>query len=378
MQINSEFLDNPALALSTVPLDSIIPYKLRARKQMEDHSEEPEKKIRKIMKKSFSFFQTQKPKKWYSVYRTEGGTIAIALESSVRKIEKLIYIFHNTKKNCVLIGKTGMTFGKRCGSYQKEINDEKNEKIIEKSGRQIFLEDIRKNPGHFQIGILYKLTEEEDLDDFESRFIQSKQKLHTLYNDNKGGGGGRVHGEESEMVYTVPNPATALITPTKYYPYKKDEEGHIRPQFTPGIKEFSKLEQNPSFYVIKSLGSPEKRYVGISINPVRRAREHGYHAEASDPENEKYDPHHNTGLLHPALAEYPENFFFGLLPVKRIEETTPTRLKQTIQLTGISAVESFLIEQKEALSTQNGFNSNKGGGGPISRKVTRSAKKIDF
>ena len=224
------------------------------------------------------------------------------------------------------------------------------------------------------------MNSEEDLDLFEILFIKHKSSICKLYNDNRGGGGGWSHSDEAPTTYAIPNSETAPFTPEKYYLFQKDDEGRIRPQFTPGFKRKLKelregLEDTQEMaYVIKKMDT-EERYIGISVDPYRRSNEHGCLAEYHDSEHEKYDPARKGGLIHPALAEDPERFGVGLLPVQSKENIEPNEQQNYILLDGIAKVEKFAIKAKHSHFSENGYNGNRGGGGPISRRATSLAKK---
>lgn len=349
----------------------------------------PQDKVKQV-----DFFSNKEPEIWYPLNRNTEGQIEVTLPN-LNKDKKLIYAFRNRKKACLLIGKTGGSLNKRISGYIANFNKNGSENKVKKEGRKTFLSDVKKNPEDFDVGILHVLTPDEDLEDFETLFIQHKGLSYALYNDNDGGGGGCVHSEEEATTYAMPKPGTLPFTPVKYYRFQKNAEGNIRPQFSPGFKEkVSELregmEKTQAFlYAIKDLSMEqenkqsdqgEKRYIGVTgrEDPSRRAREHCYGAEYYDPSHTKYDPSSSTGYLHPAIAAAPEKYGFGLLPLQSIETIPNDQRKNYILLNRIAEVESYTIALKKSHVSQNGFNGNYGGGGPIAKrtiKVTESSRK---
>lgn len=349
------------------------------KKRLIDQSEQKEAFPAVDITDQAHFFTFLEPQQWHPVERTSAGLIKFSLPKELRTIKRLIYIFRNKAKECYLIGKTGGSLNQRMSSYASVFNAPHSDEMAKKEGRKSFLRDMKAHPEHFEIGILYELKPEEDLDELEILFIDYKGMLLDLYNDHRGGGGGLAHDEEEPAPYAVPKKGIQLFTPEKYYPYAKDEEGRIRPQLTPGFWERmsnyrSQMQETQEFaYSVKKLDT-EERYIGVSAAPDRRSREHGYAAEYFDTESEKYDPSRTDGFLHPSMASDPEQFAFGILPLKSVEKIEPGELDDYVQLPTIGKVEQYLIEQKQTLFGQQGFNANGGGGGPIAR----SAKKKLF
>lgn len=329
------------------------------------------------IEKQKQWFASQSPEQWYPLQQDLTGRIRFKLPTSLRKVKRLIYIFRHREKERFLIGKTSSSLNGRCSRYASLFNEEGSEKRAKQKGRKSFLQDIKNHHEKFDVAILYILKPQElDLDFFETGFICAYGKTYSLYNDNKGGGGGCAHNEEAPAVYAIPKPGTTPFTPEKYYPYRKDSNGNIRPQFSPGFKQtLNRLKANLHAtqelpYAIKKMDTDE-RYIGVSANPLIRPTQHAYAAEYYDPENEKYDPTRKSGRLHPAMAQDPEQFAFGLLPVQSGESLDGEARENYVFLNSIAAVEQYAIEVKQSLVSQNGFNSNRGGGGPIARRATQ-------
>ena len=333
------------------------------------------------------FFTDQEPANWYPVQRNKKGRIQVDLPASLRKKKGLIYVWRKKKqqggKERLLIGKTGGSLNTRVASYVSKFNEVGSENRVKKKGSKAFLIDMKKHPEHFEIGILHVLQPDEDLDLFESLFIKHKGTLYDLYNENGGGGGGSSHLEEATVTYAIPKPMSAAFTPEKYYPFEKDEHGCIRPQFTPTFKrKVEELreemdEQQEYVYAIKKRkeeSAPGKYYIGVTGNPLR-PKQHAYAAEYCDPQHEKYDPSHTSGYLHEAMAANPDQFEFGLFPVRSVDKIDQDQLDNHVLLKGINKVENDMIKLKQAHISQNGFNGNYGGGEPIAKRATRLAKK---
>lgn len=335
-----------------------------------------------IEKQVDAFFLRQVPKEWCSLRRVKNGRIKISIPVYLRKVKNLIYIFKNKKTNTCLIGKTGMTFSKRISGYITEFNREGSENKVKRIMTKAFLVDVKTNPENFAVGILYKLKPKEDLDLCESLFIKHKKTLCHLYNENQGGGGGMCHSEEADGNYAIMHPKLTPFTPAKYYPIVRDSKGCIRPQLTPGfyakVEEIREgLDESQEFlYVIKNLTN-EMRYIGVTgvKNPLTRIMQHCYQAEYFDSTHKKYDPAYTGGALHPALAANPHEFGCGLMPIRSIAQISPKKRKNYLTLEKIAKVEKYAIATKQSLVTQNGYNCNGGGGGPIAKSASKLGKR---
>jgi hypothetical protein len=326
------------------------------------------------------FFTHQQPKKWYPLFRNEKGKIKFSLPSQLGKFKRLIYIFRNKEKLSYLIGKTGTSLNVRSSGYAKDFNEIGSENRAKKEGKKGFLTDVKQNPEHFEVGILHVLNDDDDLNLFETLFIDYKRKIDNLYNDHRGGGGGLAHSEETPTTYAIPKPETGSFTPKKYYPFVINAHGRIRAQFTPGYKKKlrklrKKMELTQEFaYVIKNRNTGE-RYIGVSGSPRRRSREHGSAAECCDPKNERFDPSRLGGRLHPAMAANPELFEIGVYPTKSIHVIDQENQENYLTFPTIAKVEQFVIKEKKTLVSQGGLNCNRGGGGSLSNSAKRPAAR---
>lgn len=318
------------------------------------------------------FFKKREPSKWFNLKLNEKGYICVDysfLTEEVNKIEKIIYIFWNRKSDVFLIGKTSGSLKKRISGYLYEFNHHRIVEKTNRTGRHVFLDDVKRSPTDFSVGILYALAPDEDLDIYEELFIREKRELYRLYNTVKGGGGGSSHDEETPIRYTIPEGVN--ITPTKYYPYAKDEEGRIRVQLTPSIKKRKReaCEDPDSFvYAIKNFVTDE-RYIGVSGHPSFRAVQHAREAEYGDPDNIRYNPSRCSGLVHSAIAENPEHFGFGIFPLRKRFSNRLTKRKVK-SVFGIGELETHMIQEKKAHRTEHGYNCNFGGGGPIPKRLS--------
>ncbi len=330
--------------------------------------------------KKDDFFVNCQPTEWFPFLKSENGSIEVNWSSNIdqsehstnteesfssddsSKKEKIIYIFRNKSKNKVLIGKTERKLKKRVSEHLNKINTVVVEKFSN-SKRHEFFQDFRQNPADFEIGVLYSALPEEDLNHLEQEFIKHKAALYQLYNTNKGGGGGVSHSGKKETVFAVPKNET---TPSKYYAFKKLETG-IAPVFSPGLKRRvdDQIEEgNEVVYSIKK--SDTKRYIGVTNNIFRRSKEHAYAANRQDPNHENYDPNQNYGYIHEALAKSPENFKIGVFSIQPLSKINPEEWNSYHHIKGIANVEKYMIKNKESLFSQNGYNGNGGGGGPVS------------
>jgi hypothetical protein len=342
-----------------------------------------QRRLPQLTEKEVLFFTHQEPFEWYPLLRDSNRSIKIVLPSALRPITRLIYIFKNKEKKRFLIGKTGTSLNARCSKYVTLFNKKGSEEKVKKIGRKTFLIDVKAHPEHFEVGILYALQSEEDLDLVETLFIHYKRKIYSLYNDHEGGGGGLAHAEEMPTQYAILKPEIAPFTPEKYYPYVKDEQGRIRPQLTPGFKrklEHLKehMEETQEFaYAIKRLGT-EEYYCGRTGRPLERPDEHGCAAEYGDPENDKYDPSRVSGLVHWAMARSPEKFAIGFFPLQSLKYVPTDKQENYLVFSTIAKVEQYCIRLKQSHYSQKGLNSDWGGGGPICRstKKPRTARRL--
>ncbi|CUI16028.1 Conserved hypothetical protein [Candidatus Protochlamydia naegleriophila] len=321
----------------------------------------------KISQERLRFFTDKEPEQWFSLFSSE-NKITATIPSQIGRIKKLIYVFRNTENNKLLIGKTGQSFSDRLSGYKQAFNSDEVD-----LDEQEFIADVRKNPGQFEVGILHALTEEEDLNAFETQFIDCKEAVCSLYNRRKGGAGGLARSEEKPTFYAIPKDCP--ITPVKRYPYKTNKNGQIRLQLTPGfhrtVKKLSSSRTSPAqgfLYSIKSISS-EKRYVGGTMqeSPSDRLKQHGYGAEVYHSENEeKFDPKAKGGALHPAMGKNPLDFTAGFLPIRYDVESMSDEEKEKYHIvTTLGEAERKTIELVGSLVSKKGFNCNKGGGGPI-------------
>lgn len=169
------------------------------------------------------------------------------------------------------------------------------------------------------------------------------------------------------------------MTPEKYYPYRKGEQGQIRLLLTPGFKKKVQAlttqdpEKNQGFFYIIRQIETRQPYVGTSCDPERRCKEHGYAAEYGNPESEKYDPDQLTGQLHPAMGVGPGNFEVGLLPIYDASQIPPNEGDQFDFISGIANVECYLMQAKKSLISQGGLNCIQGGG-PVADPLKQRAR----
>ncbi len=327
------------------------------------------------------YFTVLMPTEWFAV-SCENHVVKFNFPANLLKENRLIYIIKNKVKGRYLIGKTGNGLRKRCGNYLNEMKNFKDKGG--NSGRQQFLRDFKANPTHFEVGVLYVLDANEDLNELETLCIDCKRLVLPLYNDRRGGGGGLSHAEENPLTYAIPRPETGQLTPEKCYRYIKDELGQIRLNLTPRFKKkIQELmtqdpEKHQGFYYIVRHIKTGRTYIGTSGHPDKRVRQHGYKAEYGDPTNEKYDLDQLTGKLHEAMGEDPEGFEVGLLPIGPAEKISPEAVNQFIFLKTIQKVEEFLMYVKQSFAEQGGFNCQAGGGPIAAFKRKGTPRRLCF
>lgn len=329
------------------------------------------------------FFQTREPAEWFPVVVDRKNKVKFKIPKELgKKGIRLIYeIRFNNSENCRhLIGKTSHLLG-RFTQYANKINDPHTSQLVKAPGKIQFYDDFQTFPSDFEVGIMYYLHPDDDIDEVEDLFIKSKKGIGwILYNDLSGGGGGLGHIEEGPLTYVVPS----NVTPKKYYPCEKDEKGRIRFQFSPGFKDHladisRRLGDTTTFaYSIKHMPT-QKRYIGVTCNAEDRAYRHGCNSEYAVPGTKKYDPDRLSGRIHHEIAKDPSQFGFGVFPLEsskmkeKAEDETESQDQEIeyFHLEGRDKLERFLILIKKSLYTQHGFNMNAGGGGPFPRSVKK-------
>lgn len=332
----------------------------------------------KLTKVQECFFRNCEPTTMVSLSRNLNGKITFKIPNTLREIRRVIYIFKNIETGYCLIGKTGQRWYSRASAYKTKFNKIGSEDKVKKAGGRLFLKDVKAKPENFQVGILYALKPHEDLNFFEKQFINYKRESTQLYNDNSGGGGGLAHVEQERVIYALPKSPIRNLTPEKYYPYSNNQGTRIRPEFSPTFREsLEKTKEMMGYgatflYSIKRVDD-ERRYIGYSYDPTKRSREHGYAAEYHDTEHKKYDEERKGTRFHKALGKSPDQFKIGVFPLRCKEKVTPGREEEYTYHQGIGSVEKYMIKQKNSMN--QGFNSNAGGGGPISQ---HAKKKLNF
>jgi hypothetical protein len=186
--------------------------------------------------------------------------------------------------------------------------------------------------------------EDQDAKELEADFISRVPENERL-NRTSGGNGG---GAWSQYDSLPPSQGTFNLsdTPVKYYRFT-NMGTHIAPQFTPSVRGVS------GDYVIKRIGDDEDlemRYIGHSVNIVRRMRQHASFAS------------HNPRLeVDRRISEHPDRFVFGVLP-STLTASPRTRRKAEIAF----------IDKLKCDSSKICLNKNHGGGGPTKLRRRRS------
>ncbi|WP_068467151.1 hypothetical protein [Candidatus Protochlamydia phocaeensis] len=335
------------------------------------------------------FFTSHEPEQWFPLKikkgRGGGEKIAIEIPANLKRVKRLIYVFRNkaTDPETLLIGKTGSTFQSRMSRYATLINTgiSKSFSEEEKEENKQFVQDIKNNLAQFEVGLLYALQPDEDLNAFESKFIEHKGAIHPLYNQRKGGAGGLARSEEKPTTYGIPQIGEPF-TPPKRYPVRLDEEGRIRIQFTPGFDRYVKQLQDSMvdpehqgwIYSYKKKGT-SRHYCGGTgqRKPGNRGRQHCYAAEVFQSKNKKkYNPDKKDGIFHPALGTNPEEFEFNVLPIfygnpEALSQSDSVEKTEYVFFSSLAAAEDFASQHKESYT--KGFNKYKAGGGPIADRA---------
>lgn len=302
-----------------------------------------------------SFFLSQTPAKWFSFKRV-GGQIRMCLSKSSLSEKNIIYIFHDVTFDKYLIGKTEQTFHGRMSQYSTKINGSD-------SSDSEFISAVRRRPSRFKVAILYRLKPAEDIDLIEDGFIQHYLRAgKQLYNQRKGGGGGRAKAAELPSFYAIPA-VEGFLSPDKSYPVIRTERG-LSVDASPGFKEniqrgrsLAKREGKPFGHIYRYKREREDqtviRYVGMSGVVEKRVPQHCSNAKR-----------HNS-KFHRDLNKHPEQFGVNILPIEYIDpkSLTPEERENFIFFNKLGDVEDFLIEK--ARGHGRVYNSQgKGGGGP--------------
>lgn len=282
-----------------------------------------------------------------SIYDVSKQENKIEFNITNPKEKRVIYCLVNTVSQTCLVGETGSSLKKRFSNYKAKFNNPDYQPVSSKK-RQL-LEEIRENPHHFKLMVIDKVPLDSDISQKEKDWIQQIQSITSVYNDNKGGGGGRAHGEEKEFSYAVP--LRGPLTPEKNHPIGIGPTTARRLDF--GEETDSSLPVQ--FYRIKDVSQPSRVYVGVSGNPRRRFREHVRNAKKS--------PKKATRLVK-ALKDKGD-FVFGIYPILNGKTIPCEKRSDFTFFSSAGEVEKHLIEVKS--SCDQGLNSNKGGGGSLPR-----------
>lgn len=307
------------------------------------------------------FCQSQFPDCWYPLVK-KGNYIKAKISPEDKNTRNLIYIFWNEAENKVLINKTEQAFSKRMAHYFSKFNS-KNLSTNE------FVRDVRAHYENIKLAILYRLKKNENIDKVEAAFIRTYSQVgYRLYNKKNGGAGGRARGAEVSSFYALPN-TNEFPSPARSYPVKAKKNG-IHLDTSPGFKKKIKKDREVASQLQLSRGfayrykftpsSPSKpviRYLGASGIPEVRVPKHCNASMSAQSE------------FHKLLNEMPEKFEAGIIPVELInpETLSPNSRSQYKFFPTLGEVEIELIAMGK--SSGKVFNKNKGGGGPIPRKL---------
>lgn len=303
------------------------------------------------------FFARTQPQEWYPFQIDSSAKIKIQLPNFEKK--KIIYSIHNRNKNLSYIGKTNNLYH-RVYYYISLLNNTNSIEDL-KTHKLPFYEDMKQNPTHFQLGVLCKLQDDEDINEYERNFIRYRTNL---YNKRNGGGGGLAHSEESTMTFAIPNNDG---TPKRYYPYNEE----LKPQLSPGYKKLIKETKTPIYYY--KVKSESYYYIGMTGHPEWRPGQHGYRASLEKIKSSVSA--HKRNELHYAMSQDPTAYGFGLLPVVDARTISPKSLCNYKIVKGAAETESALIEMGKEQSSQVCLNVRTGGGGP---SPTSARRKLTF
>lgn len=312
----------------------------------------------KCQEEQSSFFLSQTPKKWHSLRRM-GGRITICLSKGAGIEKNIIYIFLNKVSGKCLIGKTEQSFRERMCGYKAEFN---RGVAIDSE----FMSDVKSKPSNFRVGILYQLKPLEDIDLIEDGFIQHYLKDgKLLYNQKKGGGGGRAKLAELPSCYAIPA-GEGFLSPEKNYRVIRCKSG-VSLDTSPGFYRSIQSERLRAREAGRVFGHVYRykrlddeivtRYIGMSGVAEERVPRHCWDAKRLD------------SKFYRDLEEHPEQFEANILPVQFIDPNRLTSEERVnyIFFEKLGEVEDFFIEKAK----ENGlvYNGSKGGGGPRARSL---------
>ncbi|MBA2369039.1 MAG: hypothetical protein H0V82_08470 [Candidatus Protochlamydia sp.] len=377
---DDEELSNPLISKSS--LNESLPFPLISEFE-EDMTVDNNQKIVSEDVKNEQFYKEKEPEHWIPITINKAKKIEFTIPKELASIKNIIYIFRNKKNGRLLIGKTETKYSQRMSSYKTAFNSDLT-KIPKKITDKNFVTAVKENPTHFELGILYALKTGDVLNQMETNFINFKLAGgHSLYNQRKGGAGGRSRTEEQETTYAIPKDGP--FSPKKYYPFHENEEGKIRLLLSPGfyknVNELknSRIDEDQGFlYVIKELDTGSK-YNGATTqeNPEDRINQHLYKAQNHNPHHKNYIPNLKDGVVHPKIGKNPTNYGANVLPVIYDITNIPQEERNNYHISKtLSEAEITAIKLNKALVSQGGFNCNSGGGGPIGESKKKSLLAI--
>lgn len=251
------------------------------------------------------------PDKYYPA--KENGKFAVT--PSAAKATRVIYVILNKETGERYVGKTEQELRERLYSHNFGIAHPEKE-----AGQKRLYEDIREKPENFEIGILRRVDDKENIIDAEKELIAAKDSYDKGYNETRGGGSQKTGSGTADLPDEVP-------TPKKYYAF---DEAELKFQFSPAVAKTKKV-----IYVILDQLTG-KRYVGKTEQELRK-RFDGHHFNIAHPKTEDGDAE-----LYRAIRERPEDFFAGILYQPVGEEDD------------LEVLEAYLIDQKKAF--EEGYN----------------------
>ncbi|HEY5259738.1 MAG TPA: GIY-YIG nuclease family protein, partial [Rhabdochlamydiaceae bacterium] len=251
------------------------------------------------------------PDKYYPL-RKDGK---LAVTPTAAKTSRVIYVILNKETGERYVGKTEQELRERLYSHNFGIAHPEKE-----AGQKRLYEDIREKPENFEIGILRKVDDKENIIDAEKELIEAKGSYDNGYNLTRGGGSQKTGSGTADLPDEVP-------TPKKYYAF---DEAELKFQFSPAVAKTKNV-----IYVIFDQQTG-RRYVGKTEQALRQ-RFNGHHFNIAHPKTED-----GAAELYQAIRERPEDFFAGILYQPLGEEDD------------LEVLEAYLIEQKGAY--EEGYN----------------------
>ncbi len=282
------------------------------------------------------------PRRSYPLIATPSG-VSFDVTPRGRDKENVVYAIYKSATNgsvdesdAVYVGKTAQAFGVRLAQHASKVNCGETSKLYDA---------LRNSPEDFSATLLETDIPPDELDAREKHYIQELDSVETGLNGNRGGGGA-----QKIQPHNEPFIRPTKVTPDRYYPLKRKQDGKITVALTPSAKKSNVI------YVIKKDRTdhePVKRFVG------RTCAKKGFPARISGLMHDVNHPEKRRGqkALYEEIRKNHDLFSVGVLYSS--EETGPSaHLRKAHTLL---QAERHFIQLKKSDDRGQGYNRNKNG-----------------